>query len=643
MSAASAPSTSGASIRHLPALDGLRGLAVIGVVLFHADELLVGGYLGVDLFFVLSGFLITSILVAEVEATERVDLGRFWVRRARRLFPALLALMPAVAAYALFVADPTELEGIRADAFATLTYVSNWRQIANDRSYWSLFVAPSPLEHTWSLGIEEQFYIVWPLLVAAAMAALRLSRRRFLGVVLALLLASMATAFWLYDPAQSYRVYFGTDTRAAAILMGGALACWVGPNPHIGGRAVKALDVAGAFALVVLGLAWTLLDGEDPLLYRGGFWVTELLSLALVGCALSGPRSLVARLLSLRPLVYVGTISYGVYLWHWLVDCTLTEGRTHLEGLALTAVRIGVTFAIAVPSSRFLEAPIRRHGLRLGRPGFVTGLAFAACALGMFAATRASAVPQKPQQGPSSGQYPGLFSVKVTELPSASALRPGTLRVLVVGDSVSEKLGVALRFRQEEFNAFVAERGVGNCTIMNSTVVTRFDARRRTAEAPGNCAARWISDVLELRPDVTLIALGGGFYARLVIDGNEETTCQAGWKRVYRARLLQLIDGIKPAAGRILLMRAPYPLERWRYGDILERVDCFNAIVDDVARLRGLSTLDVMNHICPTPDCQLMSDGHPIRPDGLHPDGVGTEELARWTLKEIQGRLLTSR
>ena len=152
-------------ITHVPGLDGLRGLAVIGVLLFHSNQLLRGGYLGVDLFFVLSGFLITSILIEEHKRAGTINLKAFWIRRARRLLPALLALMPTVALYARTLAKPSELPSLRGDALATLAYVANWRAIFVKRSYWEMFAAPSPLEHTWSLAIEEQFYVVWPLVV----------------------------------------------------------------------------------------------------------------------------------------------------------------------------------------------------------------------------------------------------------------------------------------------------------------------------------------------------------------------------------------------------------------------------------------------------------------------------------------------
>src|SRR5712692_9104137 len=160
------------SAGRLRALDGLRGAAVVAVLLFHAGHL-VGGYLGVDLFFVLSGFLITGLLLGEWGRSGRVGLGGFWARRARRLLPALFVMLGGGAAYAAFVASPTQLAGIRADAVATLGYVANWRSILSGHSYWTIFSAPSPLAHTWSLAIEEQFYLAWPLIVVGLTIGVR--------------------------------------------------------------------------------------------------------------------------------------------------------------------------------------------------------------------------------------------------------------------------------------------------------------------------------------------------------------------------------------------------------------------------------------------------------------------------------------
>jgi len=226
----------------VPAIDGLRGIALLGVLAFHANGALRGGYLGVDLFFVLSGFLITRILLAEQQATGRIDLRSFWVRRARRLFPALLALMPAIGLYAYFLTPPAGLAGIRADALSTLGYVANWSAIFSHRSYWELFRSPSPLEHTWSLAIEEQFYVVWPLVVFLVLR--RFGARALFAVAAGLAALSMVAMVALFDPERTMRVYYGTDTRAATILAGAAFAC-VAPSSPAVGRAAALLRAYG--------------------------------------------------------------------------------------------------------------------------------------------------------------------------------------------------------------------------------------------------------------------------------------------------------------------------------------------------------------------------------------------------------------
>jgi hypothetical protein len=219
--------------------------------------------------------------------------------------------------------------------------------------------------------------------------------------------------------------------------------------------------------------------------------------------------------------------------------------------------------------------------------------------------------------------WPTPFSVDARTLPPASALRAGTLRVLVLGDSVGAKLGVALRYRQEGAGAFVAERGVGDCTLLNRE---------------HGCAVAWVSDVAELRPDVTFLVLGGGFFAGWIVHGKTEHACDLGWHDAYRARLVELLDAMGPSAGRVVLALVPYPVGTWRSGGLQGQVDCFNELLAEVAKVRGLSTVDIARHLCPTEECRMVSDGAPIRPDGLHPDGVGAEETARWTLAEIQRR-----
>src|SRR5262245_34579549 len=313
-------------IPHLPALDGLRGLAVIGVLLFHDDKRLAGGYLGVDLFFVLSGYLITSLLLAEWAATARIDLKAFWVRRARRLFPALLALLLVVSLYAKALAAPNELARIRGDGLATIAYVANWRAIYAGQSYWALFAAPSPLDHTWSLAIEEQFYVLWPLIAFLVLRLSKGSAKALLALTLALTLLSAASMWLLYAPDSTSRAYMGTDARGASILAGAGLACVISTRGTLkSDRAVRLLDIAGLLALALLGLAWARLGGQSIWLYHGGFWLTELAVIVLIACAAHDRRSLVGRALAFRPLVWAGLISYGMYLWHWPLFVVLTR------------------------------------------------------------------------------------------------------------------------------------------------------------------------------------------------------------------------------------------------------------------------------------------------------------------------------
>ena len=233
-------------MRHQPALDGLRGVAVVAVLLYHGGVSAAGGgFLGVDVFFALSGFLITSLLLAERASTGRIDLKAFWGRRARRLLPALLVVLVFVAVYAAVFARPGELDRIRQDGLSTLLYLANWRMIFGGQSYFESFEAPSPLRHTWSLGIEEQWYLVWPLVVALVLAWWRGAGRRALGVMCAVLAAASAVAMAVLasgadDPS---RAYYGTDARAQGLLLGALLAvvplrsgrCG-GPGIAVGGR-----------------------------------------------------------------------------------------------------------------------------------------------------------------------------------------------------------------------------------------------------------------------------------------------------------------------------------------------------------------------------------------------------------------------
>ncbi|APR81294.1 acyltransferase family protein [Minicystis rosea] len=607
---------------HMPALDGLRGAAVLGVMLFH-DGRLRGGYLGVDLFFVLSGFLITSLIVAEHAATGSVDLAAFWARRARRLLPALFALLPAVALYAATIADPSELPRIRSDGLATIAYAANWHTILAARSYWDLFRAPSLLAHTWSLAIEEQFYAVWPLSAALVLRRARDGRRTLLAVSVVLAIASAAALAWLFVPGHSERAYQGTDTRGAALLLGAALSCLWPPARALGDRAVRALDVAGVLAAIGLGLAWARLDGEDARLYRGGLTLTEVAVLALIACARAGDRSLVARALAARPLVGVGLVSYGVYLWHWPIFVALSPARTGLGAGALTLARFAATFAIAIASYRLLEQPIRTGRLRVGNPFVVVPAAMGLAAIALVLSTWGARTPEEAANAAGVRALPG-------------GVPEGARKVLVLGDSVAVTLGERLRAVHASMAGapFVVARGNSSCSLLHDQLPTR--AVNGLPHVGGDCDARWVHDAEELRPDATLVVLGGGFFAPVEVDGVWQRPCDRGWQHAYRAELTRDLEALRAHGGHRVVALAPYPTGKWTKAAGAAMVDCFNATLRDAAAASPhVTVVDLSAQLCPEGRCALESDGALIRPDGLHFEGHGAESIARWMLGEL--------
>jgi peptidoglycan/LPS O-acetylase OafA/YrhL len=364
----------------------LRGLAVAAVVVYHfAPSVAPGGFLGVDLFFVLSGFLITSLLVNEWRRTRGIAFASFWMRRARRLLPALFVVLAAVAIYELLVADPVDAHHVASDGLWSTFYLANWHFIASGQSYIQqfLFTAPSPLRHMWSLAIEEQFYLVWPLVVFGTgwlarrgSSSPRAQDRRFRTFLVAACLvigvASFVRMLTVYVPgADPSRVYYGTDTRAFIVLIGAVVGVFTAGVPTVrpGARRL-AVVVSGMLGLVALVVAFATLSTDSAFLYRGGYaLVGAAMALVLVAAAQPGPN-LLAVCFRWRPLVGLGLISYGVYLWHWPIGLWVTEDNTPFSGFPLFVVRCGLTLAVALASYHLVEMPIRRGVLsRLGARG----------------------------------------------------------------------------------------------------------------------------------------------------------------------------------------------------------------------------------------------------------------------------------
>jgi peptidoglycan/LPS O-acetylase OafA/YrhL len=371
----------GQRMPHLLGLDGLRGLAVIGVLLFHGGFTWAkGGFLGVSTFFTLSGFLITNLLVREFDTSSTIALGRFWTRRFRRLLPAALVAIGLVGLVWWRIGTPEQLHGLRADMIGALAYMANWRFYFAGTSYANLFSAPSPLQHFWSLAIEEQFYLFFPPI---AWGVLKLGGRRLLAGLLATALAvSVVLELWLGNNID--RVYYGTDTRAAELLFGCLLAVWwsgrqarpTGRHGHAdSGRTLTAVaDVAGIVALLAMFATWALAEQTSTKLSHGGFPLYALGTTVIIYAATR--PGVVARILSVPILRWAGLVSYGLYLYHWPIFLFLDKERTGLSTTPLFVVRIAVTLVVALASYFLLEQPIRRGTMiKTGRQLIVAGLA----------------------------------------------------------------------------------------------------------------------------------------------------------------------------------------------------------------------------------------------------------------------------
>lgn len=349
-----------------PGLDGVRALAVLAVLAFHEQfSAFPGGFLGVDVFFVLSGYLITDLLVAQWDRRGRLNLRSFWVRRARRLLPALAVVLVSVTA-AVAVIEPAQLGALRPALVAAMTYSSNWWQAAQHQSYFAGFGPPPPLQHLWSLAIEEQFYLVWPLILVTVLLTGQSRRLRAAVAWLGAVASAVAMAVIYVPDADPSWVYYGTSTHASALLIGAALALtWPLRRLRTATRDnVARADIAGLAGIAVLAWAMGHFSGSDPALYPAGLFVAALAAGGLV-LAAATPGS-VSRMLSWSPLRWLGLRSYGIYLWHWpviaLAAAVAGPGST---GVGLWLVETVTAVTLAAASWRWIEEPIIRNGFRV--------------------------------------------------------------------------------------------------------------------------------------------------------------------------------------------------------------------------------------------------------------------------------------
>jgi peptidoglycan/LPS O-acetylase OafA/YrhL len=432
---AAAPRSRHAQLQYVAGIDGLRALSVLAVLVYHHYQLgatspgwLRGGFLGVEVFFVVSGYLITSLLLDERRRTRGISLRNFWTRRGRRLLPALYLLLAVVILYALLFVD-SAIETLKGDVVAALLYVSNWWQIAADRSYAANTQSPELLKHLWSLAIEEQFYLLWPLLLLVGLSKIGRART---ALVMFLTLGASVFAAWLLFPDNDVvlpnrridALYFATPTRVSGLLLGALLAFVWSPRRlrgRTGPGARHVLNAAGVLGLVLLWWAFrSYNDYTDPRLYtRGGFLLVDLATVLVIAVTVH-PRADWNRVLGLGPLVWIGLRSYGIYLWHYPVFAvTRPADIEHALGfeppaMVWFAMRVAITLVLAELSFRFVEVPIRsgaisryverlrlEHGRqrrRLAAAGVMGVVAVSLVAVGLGSGL-ANAEPDEPKIG----------------------------------------------------------------------------------------------------------------------------------------------------------------------------------------------------------------------------------------------------
>ena len=641
-------------LRHVPALDGLRGVAVLVVVAFHLDRLQ-GGFLGVDLFFVLSGYLITSLLLVEHAGSGAVRLGRFWARRARRLLPALLLMLVGMTLLVGTLTPAGERPLLRGDGLATLGYAANWQAMADDVGYWDIFVQPSPLDHMWSLAIEEQFYVVWPLLAAGLLALAARRGRRGPPLVAAVAgagaVASFAVMAATYSELDTSRAYYGTDARLGPTLLGVALAALTVararhrlPDGDAGAGtlrpdappAARAAPLArrAAAAVAVVAAAWCVvtIDGRGAAYYRGGLVVFALASITLVHLAVTNGRGVLGRTLAARPLVALGVVSYGVYLWHWPVIVYATPERTGLDGMALDAARIAATLALAFVSFRFVEQPVRRGWPRGWRAPTALAAAAGAVAVAVLVVTAGTArVP---------GTDVALGGESATADPAESlyppAVSPGAPRILLVGDSGPFYLGPALLAEAEEQGAEAASESDSFCSVVEPEGVTRWPDGNIVANPPchDERRERWAAAVARFDPDVVvyyLASVGGMADARY--QGRWVHECDPGYDRWMTEELGRDVDILRAEGANVVLATTPRPPFVSRVGPEAEAsLACRRSTYDAIAAARlGTHVVDMARTVR---EAQGRHEESMFR-DIVHLSDVGAAEVAAWLVPTV--------
>ena len=618
---------------HHPGLDGVRASALIMIMLFHADPSWIpGGFISVSLFFTLSGYLITALLVFEGEREGNVSLGQFWSRRLRRLVPAAMVTLLVVVLLSTWLDSTVEQGRVRGDAIAAATYVANWRSIFAGHSYSELFADASPLQHLWSLSIEEQLYVLVPLVVFACFRAGL--RRRGIGVVfLALSTVSVLVAVFVGG---KDRIYYGTDTRAVELFAGAAMACFVAPHMEKWAGATRR-RWSPLWLLPLVGFIWfsRLIDGQSAWLYTGLLGSFALLNVFFVaGAMVPGPMRWV---MSLPPLTLMGRMSYGIYLIHWPVYVWVNEDLVGWRGLPLLAVRWTVVFGLAALLYNLVEKPIRQRSvLKANRPAALAAVgSFVAVIVTplVFLAAPSSAIST--EQEVLATVAPTTAEVPVTEVPGAASTtstlpppidRTKPVNMLVIGDSSAENIARALAGGSSG-NLGIISGGVLGCPLPKVALVyRRVDENQSTDYCPDNVGR--VRENLTAVDAVLIVASVANQWAYEPVDGGPKV--EVGSPR-YNENLDRFIEDVgEVVAGRgvqVIVLESPEVRdERMMNGDTPFDSAAWNLVMngwDD--RYQWVTVVEYGDLLAPADSDQ----GRAERPDGTHLDEDFGVMLAR--------------
>ena len=634
---------------HSGALDGIRATAVIAVLLYHAGvSWFGGGMLGVDMFFALSGFLITTLLVREYELSGTLRFLQFYGRRARRLLPALFLMLVLVAAYAAWFVEPDLLGSVRGDAFATLAYMSNWHFIISDQGYFVFNGAPSPLLHTWSLAIEEQFYLVWPLLVFVVLR--RTSTRWLAGVAATGALASVVLTYALYVAGESVnRLYYGSDTRAQAVMVGACLGAlgsvehWFPGSSGWAGRRCGRRLIAGVGLVGAAACLWAVhaVSGSAVILYHGGFALMALATTAVIMAVIAQPRSLLSRVLSLGALGYIGRISYGLYLFHWPIFLMIDHGRTGLGGWQLLTVRLATTTAVAAGSYHFIERPVRDRRFWKGwRLAVALPTALAAVAGALVWSTVGPAAASGPTR--SLAVPPASYTLG---LERSFGLGPGRpVRVLVLGDSLALTLAMGLGVRSGAWDVQVNNQAVIGCDLDPNSIVNLQSGPGKAAPGCVHWQQTWTAEVQRYEPDVVLIELGRWEVSDRVVNGRWTRIGQPAWDDRYSQLLRQAVAIVTGHGAKVALCTLPYIQQNTEQPDGTPwainrpvRTDQYNAVIRRaVAGLSEVEVVDLNRLLDPNGHYTSTIGGVRVRDgDNEHPSVAGGELLRPAILPQL--------